>query len=133
MVMPPMRTSSNFPFSNVRTSSGSSNRFKTVSIIGMPEGFYEEKNVDSFLPPPIALPIRARIAAQLVAVLLHHLRVRGQRKQREVLPVQVIHEIEHARESSPGTEFLIPGSVGSLRPHEIRNAARDRIAPGVAA
>jgi hypothetical protein len=33
MVMPPIRTSSNFPFSNVRTSSGSSKRFKTVSSV----------------------------------------------------------------------------------------------------
>src|SRR5208282_677277 len=35
MVMPPMRTSSNFPFSNVRTSSGSSKRFRTVSSIAI--------------------------------------------------------------------------------------------------
>src|SRR5208282_1315197 len=33
MVMPPMRTSSNFPFSKVRTSSGSSKRFRTVPSI----------------------------------------------------------------------------------------------------
>src|SRR5271169_1544506 len=33
MVMPPMWTSSNFPFSKVRTSSGSSKRFRTVSSI----------------------------------------------------------------------------------------------------
>src|SRR6202521_4171574 len=35
MVMPPMRTSSNFPFSNTRTSSGSSKRFRTVSSIAI--------------------------------------------------------------------------------------------------
>src|SRR5208282_2931909 len=36
MVMPPMRTSSNFPFSKVRTSSGSSKRFNTVSSADIP-------------------------------------------------------------------------------------------------
>src|SRR5271169_4595644 len=35
MVMPPMRTSSNFPFSKVRTSSGESKRFRTVSSLGI--------------------------------------------------------------------------------------------------
>jgi hypothetical protein len=33
MVMPPTRTNSNFPFSNTRTSSGFSNRFKISSYI----------------------------------------------------------------------------------------------------
>lgn len=35
IVMPPMRTISNFPFSNVRISSGSSKRFRTVSSIAI--------------------------------------------------------------------------------------------------
>src|ERR1700693_2686425 len=35
MVMPPMRTSSNLPFSNTRTSSGSSKRFRTVSSVAI--------------------------------------------------------------------------------------------------
>src|SRR5882762_2504479 len=33
MVMPPRWTTSNFPFSKVRTSSGDSNRFKITSVI----------------------------------------------------------------------------------------------------
>src|SRR5215470_13769030 len=33
MVMPPMRTISNLPFSKIRTSSGDSKRFKTISSI----------------------------------------------------------------------------------------------------
>src|SRR5580658_4231208 len=43
MVIPPMRTSSNLPFSKIRTSSGSSKRFRTVSSIHRTPGRFAAK------------------------------------------------------------------------------------------
>src|SRR5580704_5055285 len=91
-------------------------------------------------PPPNtaatqATPVTRRtcffIESKLVPALLHDFRVRGQREQREVIAVEVIHQIKHAREPSAGEERLIPRSIFSLRAQKVGHATRYRIAANV--
>src|SRR6202011_4789281 len=61
----------------------------------------------------------------------HYLRVSREREQREILPVEVIHEVEDAREAGSGEIRFIPRSVFLLRAQQVGNASSDRIAAGV--
>ena len=61
----------------------------------------------------------------LIAFSLHYLLIRGQRQQREILSIQVIHQIEHARKARSCEIFLIPRSTLVLRTQQIRDAPRD--------
>src|SRR5580704_7867498 len=103
--MPPIRTSSNLPFSKVRTSSGSSKRFSIVSLIGIT---VEITNL--WLPTPVA----ARSENSVVR-FLHHLRISRQREQREVFAVEMVFEIEDARKTGTGEIALVPGAIFLLR------------------
>src|SRR5579863_1692805 len=71
------------------------------------------------------------VAGRLVTALLDHLGIRREREQREILPVQVILQIEHARKSSAGEERLVPGAVFLLRAQQVGDAAGDGIAARV--
>src|SRR5215471_14070873 len=67
-------------------------------------------------------PNHDRGSYRLNLVLLHHqLLVRCQRDQREVLTIQVVHEVEDARESRAGVPGLIPGAVFFLHLQQIRD------------
>src|ERR1700741_4998185 len=107
-----MCTSSNFPFSKLRTSSGSSKRLRIVSMFG----------IKTISARGLARQGQFSVSTgnrELVSVLLHYLRVRRQRQQREVLAVQVIHQVEHTREAGSRVELLIPGAVFTLRAHQV--------------
>src|SRR3954453_19939945 len=54
-----------------------------------------------------ALPKRASENA-LDAALLHYLRVGRQREQREIQSVEVVHQVEHAREAGSSVELFVP-------------------------
>src|SRR5438045_9759837 len=48
--------------------------------------------------------------------------VSGEGKQREVLPVHVVLQIEDTRETSAGNLRFVPGAVGSLRRKQVTQA-----------
>src|SRR5208282_4802827 len=56
-------------------------------------------------------------------LLRHHLRIGREREQREILAVQVVLQVEHAREARAGEESLVPGTVFILRSQKIGHAA----------
>ena len=64
---------------------------------------------------------------------LKHLPIRRQREQREVLPVHLVLEIEHARKARTSRIVFRPGAVCFLRLQQIGYAALDGFALGVAA
>src|SRR5437764_13319285 len=107
-----MRTSSNFPFSKVRTSSGSSKRLRMVSIVVIARTIKTTK--------ALQLPWTLR---QLI-FFLHNFRVGRERDQRKVFAVQVVHQVENARETGAGEERLIPRPVVLLRAEKVGDAAR---------
>src|SRR5438067_7497345 len=53
----------------------------------------------------------------------HHFLVRGQRDQREVLPVEVVHEVEDAGEAGASVPNFVPRAVFFLGLEEIGDAA----------
>src|SRR5437763_16369337 len=61
----------------------------------------------------------------------HYLLVRSQREQREVLAVEVVHQIEDAGEAGAGVPGLVPGSGFLLRLENVGNAFGDRFAARV--
>src|ERR1700738_5186729 len=61
----------------------------------------------------------------------HYLRVSREREEREILPVEVIPEVEDAREAGSGKIRFIPRSVFLLGAQQVGNTSCDRIAAGV--
>src|SRR4051794_19277228 len=59
--------------------------------------------------------VEARMMPETGAII--HIRREG--KEREVLPVHVVLEIEHARETRPGNLRFIPRAVGPLSGKEV--------------
>src|ERR1019366_7061564 len=60
-------------------------------------------------------------------LLATDLGVCGQRQQREILPVHVVHQVKHSRKSRAGVERLIPGTVAALRLQQIGDTVLQRI------
>jgi hypothetical protein len=52
---------------------------------------------------------------------LHHLGIRCQRQQREVLPVEVILQIEHTRKAGARAVWLVPRAIFLLRAQQVRD------------
>jgi hypothetical protein len=59
----------------------------------------------------------------LIAGFLHYLGIGRQREQREVLPVEVIHQIKHAGKTRAREIRLIPRPVLLLSTQQVGNAA----------
>src|SRR6266404_4250596 len=67
-------------------------------------------------------------APSALPLLDHHFLVRGQRDQREVLAVEVIHQVEDAREAGAGVPGLVPGAILFLGFQNVGDAFCDRFA-----
>src|SRR5437879_5517445 len=59
----------------------------------------------------------------------HHARIATERHEREVVPVEVVAEVEVARESRAGEESLLPRPVRALSADQPGDPALDDIAP----
>src|SRR5579864_5814446 len=68
-----------------------------------------------------------------LTLLPHHLLISGQRDEREVLAVEVVHQVEDAREAGSGVPGLVPGAVFLLGFQNIGDAFCDRFAARVVA
>src|SRR5216683_3990745 len=66
-----------------------------------------------------------------VISLRHYFLVRSQRDQREILPVHVVHEVEHAREARTGEMRFVPGAFFFLRANKIGDASNHAITAGI--
>ena len=64
-------------------------------------------------------------------LLLHHLLVRRQRDQREVLAVEVVHQVEDAREAGAGVPGFVPGAVFFLGLENIGDSLCDGFAASI--
>src|SRR5450432_2255851 len=68
---------------------------------------------------------------RLTLCLLHDFPVSRQRNQREIFAIEVVHQIEHARETGAGEKRLIPRAVTLLRTQQVCDATRHRVAARV--
>src|ERR1700688_4441308 len=62
----------------------------------------------------------------------HGFGISGQGNQREILPVHVVHKVEHAWESRTGVIGFIPGTILVLRAQQISYSPSHAVAPRVA-
>src|ERR1700686_2513432 len=104
--------------------------FRTFAIRREFQNASELFRVSAYLEPPprngnwlradLSRGKRERI---LTPLLLHHLGICGQREQREVIAIEVVHQIKHTRESRAREEGLIPRTIFSLGAQQVSDAA----------